>query len=86
MTIIVSDNFFSLIKSATNHFLNLKFKSVQFNAFAEPRVGFFTQDGRMGYLSSILYLREGTSLSYNNRLVPSLRYFLPLEGYKIKDK
>ena len=26
-------------------------------------MGIFTQDGRMGYLSLILYLREGTNLS-----------------------
>ena len=59
VNIIVSDNF-SLIKSATNHFLYLKFK--KFNACAEPKVGISTQDGRMGYLSLISYLREGTSL------------------------
>ena len=56
---IVPDNF-SLIKSAKNHFLYLKLKG--FNACAEPKVGISTQDGRMGYLSLISYLREGTSL------------------------
>ena len=59
MNVIVSDNF-TLIKSATNHFLYLIFKS--FNACAEPKVGISTQDGRMGYLSLVSYLREGTSL------------------------
>ena len=59
VNIIVSDNF-TLIKSATNHFLYLVFKS--FNACAEPKVGISTQDGRMGCLSLISYLREGTSL------------------------
>ena len=52
VTIIVCDIFVSLIKSATNHFLYLKFKKV--NACAEPRVGISTEDGRMGYLSLIL--------------------------------
>ena len=59
MTIIASDNFL-LLKSTMNHFLYLKFKS--FYACAEPKVEISTQDGRMGYLSLILYLREGTSL------------------------
>ena len=59
VTIIVSDNF-SVKKTATNHFLYLKFK--KFNACAEPKVGISTQDGRMGYLSLISDLREGTSL------------------------
>ena len=61
VNIIFSDNF-SLIKSTTNHFLYLIFKS--FNACAEPKVGISTQDGRMGYLSLISYLREGTSLTF----------------------
>ena len=51
---------FSLIKSARNHFLYLKFK--KYNACAESKVGISTQDGPMGYLSLISYLREGTSL------------------------
>ena len=54
-------NFFSLINSATNFFLIFEMK--KFIACAEQRVGISTQDGRMGYLSLILYLREETSLS-----------------------
>ena len=55
---IVSDNFL------VNKFCNESFlisEILKFNACVEPRVGISTQDGRMGYLSLILYLREGTS-------------------------
>ena len=44
VTNIVSD-IFLLVKYATNHFLHLKFKSL--NACAELRVEISTQDGRM---------------------------------------
>ena len=62
VTIIVSDNF-SLRKSATNHFLYLKFKSL--THAQSQKLGISTQDGRMGYMSLISYLREGTSLDYS---------------------
>ena len=59
LTIIVSDNFF-VNKIYNESFL--LFEIQKFNACAEPRVEISTQDGCMGYLSLILYLREGTSL------------------------
>ena len=59
MTIIVSDNFF-VNKICNESFL--KFEIQKFYACAVPRVEISTQDGRMCYLSSILNLREETSL------------------------
>ena len=59
VTIIVSDNFF-VNKICNESFLI--FEIQKFYACAEPRVEIPTQDGCMGYLSLILYIREGTSL------------------------
>ena len=59
VSIIVSDIFF-VNKICNESFLI--FEISKFYACAEPRVEISTQDGRMGYLSLILYLREGTSL------------------------
>ena len=59
VTNIVSDKF------SANKFCNksnLVFEILKFNACAKLRVGVSTQDGCMGYMSLILYLREGTSL------------------------
>ena len=59
VTNIVSDNFF-VNKICNESFLI--FEISKFNACAELRVGISSPDGRMRYLSLILYLREGTSL------------------------
>ena len=67
VTSIVSDNLF-VSKICNESFL--KFEIYKFNACPEIRVGISTQDGRMHYLSLILYL----NLSFLSFL------FLPLFG------
>ena len=69
VTIFVSDNFF-VNKIYNESFLI--FEIQKFNACAEPRVEISTQDGRLGYLSLILYQWEGTSL-YDATLVIMLK-------------
>ena len=59
VTIIVSDNFF-VNKICNKSFLI--FEILKFYTCAEPRVEISMQDGCMGYLSLILYLREGTTV------------------------
>ena len=52
----VLDEILNLIESVSEEFPSYSY------AYAEPRVEISTQDGRTGYLSLILYLREETNL------------------------